>query len=1014
MVGNDFGVAIVGMAGRFPQADTIQEFWNNLAASKECITFYSDEELLAMGINPEFINHPDYVKAKGEVAHIDKFDAAFFGLAPREAELTDPQHRVLLETAWAAFEDAGYIPSDYPGDVGIFAGKSMDSYLMLNLMPHFKRVFSSGSLQAAIGNDKDSITTLIAYHLNLRGPAITIQSSSSTSLVAVCVACQSLLTWQCDMAVAGGVTLGPPIKTGYLSQEGGITSSDGHCRAFSDESNGFVPGTGAGMVVLKRLDDAMRDGDHIYAVIKGFAVNNDGSEKISYTAPSVDAQARVIVQAQKLAGVKPDDISYVEAHGTGTRLGDPIEFAALSQAFMGATEKQYCALGSVKTNVGHLDTAAGVTGLIKVALAIHHAKIPATLHFKRPNKQIDLTNSPFYINTTCQDWLPKSGVRRAGITSLGMGGTNAHVIVEQPPLVDNTRCDAPQYCIFPFSAKTDSALNNGLLYFSNYLQKGDLPDKRDIAWTLATGRKAFNHRAAIISGDLVYTAELLKNANNEPFMKGEAKAQPKLGWLFSGQGSQYQRMGQQLYNQWPVYASAFNRCADILAGNAGIDIRSELFTAEISNEQAERLSQTWLTQPLLFSVEYALAQLWLSWGITPTVMIGHSLGEWVAATVAGVFSLENALQLIAKRAKLMDSAETGAMLMVALSKEEADTFVNNSVAIAAINSPTHCVLSGPKNDIKMISECLTQQNIINKRLRTSHAFHSNMMKDAAQELRFAFANIQLNSPSIIIISTATGMPVDANTLTTPDYWVEQMLMPVQFSAAVQQAQQQFDCDFLEIGPGSTLVHLTNDNQLGSNLLRSSMPTFNSGSDENKHILETAAILWIRGHNLNWSMLVGEDPRRVSLPTYQFDKTSYWVPSQEEQGLQTKVNEVVNHAETKPKANSIKQPRPNFSTPYEPAQTDTQSQLLAILETILGIEGLGIHDDFFEAGGNSLMLGILLAQIQEVFSVTLSFVALINDANVRALSEHIDNIRNEDPDALLTSLIEEIVKNEIES
>ncbi|MCW9528844.1 colibactin polyketide synthase ClbI [Klebsiella grimontii] len=1009
MAENDFGVAIIGMAGRFPQADTVQAFWENLMASRECISFYSDEELLAMGISPEFIQHPDYVKAKGEVADIDKFDAAFFGIAPREAELTDPQHRVLLETAWAAFEDAGYVAADYPGDVGIFAGKSMDSYLMLNLMPHFKRVFSSGSLQAAIGNDKDSITTTIAYHLNLRGPAITVQTSSSTSLVAVCVACQSLLTWQCDMAIAGGVTLGPPAKTGYLAQEGGITASDGHCRAFSDNSSGFVPGTGAGLVVLKRVDEALRDGDNIYAVIKGFAVNNDGAEKISYTAPSVDAQARAIAQAQRLAGVEPRDITYVEAHGTGTRLGDPVEFAALSRAFGDGPEKQYCALGSVKTNIGHLDTAAGVTGLIKTALAVHHGKIPATLHFERPNAQIDLAHSPFYINTQCQEWRPESGIRKAGVTSLGMGGTNAHVVVEQAPEpIRKTRADAPTYCILSFSARTDSALSNGLARFATYLQHAPLADKRDVAWTLAQGRKAFTHRVAVVSDDLRATGALLAQAAATPFAQGIARTQPGLGLLFSGQGSQYQRMGHQLYGEWPVYAAALDRCADILARECGLDIRHELFTAEVSPAQAERLAQTRLTQPLLFSVEYALAQLWLSWGIRPAVMIGHSLGEWVAATLAGVFSLDDALRLVARRAELMHRAPTGAMLMVALPEAEARALAQRPVALAAVNSPGYSVLSGPDAAIHAISQRLTQQNVINKLLHTSHAFHSSMMQDAAQAFRSAFDNVRLNPPSLDIISTATGARVNAETLTTADYWIQQMLMPVQFSAALRVAQETIDCDFLEVGPGATLTRLANGHALGERLAWSSLPVGVSGSDENKHILETVAALWTRGHDIDWSAFAGDQPRRVSLPTYQFDKTRYWIPSPEEQGLVPQpVDEpgIIAHPETR----ASRQPRPAFTVPYAGAETETQRELLALCETLLGIDGLGIDDNFFEAGGHSLMLGMLLAQIQETFAVTLSFIDLMEDTSVRALARLIDQEREASGESTLATLVNEMIK-----
>ncbi|XIS31486.1 colibactin polyketide synthase ClbI [Escherichia coli] len=1008
MAENDFGIAIIGMAGRFPQADTVQAFWENLLASRECISFYSDEELLAMGISPEFVQHPDYVKAKGEVADIDKFDAAFFGIAPREAELMDPQHRVLLETAWAAFEDAGYVAADYPGDVGIFAGKSMDSYLMLNLMPHFKRVFSSGSLQAAIGNDKDSITTTIAYHLNLRGPAITVQTSSSTSLVAVCVACQSLLTWQCDMAIAGGVTLGPPAKTGYLSQEGGITAADGHCRAFSDNSSGFVPGTGAGLVVLKRVDEALRDGDNIYAVIKGFAVNNDGSEKISYTAPSVDAQARAIAQAQRLAGLTPQDITYVEAHGTGTRLGDPVEFSALSQAFAGASQKQYCALGSVKTNIGHLDTAAGVAGLIKTALAVQQGIIPATLHFERPNAQIDLTNSPFYINTTCQPWQPESGIRRAGVTSLGMGGTNAHVVLEQAPAVDlQARAPVPAYSILPFSAKTDSALSSGLARFADFLQHESLPDRRDLAWTLSQGRKAFAHRAALVTRDLHAAGTLLQQAATAPFARGVAQTQLGLGLLFSGQGSQYQRMGHQLYQVWPAYADAFDRCATLLEREYQLDIRHELFRAEVSLAQGERLAQTCLTQPLLFSVEYALAQLWLSWGITPTVMIGHSLGEWVATTLAGVFSLEDALRLVARRAELMHQAPSGAMLMVALPEAQIRALITAPLAIAAVNAPDYSVIAGPTSEILAVSQRLTEQNIINKRLHTSHAFHSSMMQDAAQALRQAFENVRLNPPTLTIISTVTGAHVSADTLTTPDYWIEQMLMPVQFSAALQEAQATFDVDFLEIGPGATLTQLTNGHALGDRLAFSSLPAGARSSDEHKHILDTVAALWVRGHNIDLSAFAGEQPRRVSLPTYAFDKIRYWVDSPEEQ--RSAVTPVADAGSVIPSEPSVRrQPRPAFSVPYAAPESKTQRGLVAICEALLGIDGLGIDDNFFEAGGHSLMLGMLLAQVQERFAVTLSFFDVMEDASVRALAQLVEQEQQDDGGSALAVLVNDMI------
>lgn len=438
-------------------------------------------------------------------------------------------------------------------------------------------------------------------------------------------------------------------------------------------------------------------------------------------------------------------------------MGDPVEFSALSQAFAGASQKQYCALGSVKTNIGHLDTAAGVAGLIKTALAVQQGIIPATLHFERPNAQIDLTNSPFYINTTCQPWQPESGIRRAGVTSLGMGGTNAHVVLEQAPAVDlQARAPVPAYSILPFSAKTDSALSSGLARFADFLQHESLPDRRDLAWTLSQGRKAFAHRAALVTRDLHAAGTLLQQAATAPFARGVAQTQLGLGLLFSGQGSQYQRMGHQLYQVWPAYADAFDRCATLLEREYQLDIRHELFRAEVSLAQGERLAQTCLTQPLLFSVEYALAQLWLSWGITPTVMIGHSLGEWVAATLAGVFSLEDALRLVARRAELMHQAPSGAMLMVALPEAQIRALITAPLAIAAVNAPDYSVIAGPTSEILAVSQRLTEQNIINKRLHTSHAFHSSMMQDAAQALRQAFENVRLNPPTLTIISTVTA------------------------------------------------------------------------------------------------------------------------------------------------------------------------------------------------------------------------------------------------------------------
>ena len=606
-------VAIIGMAGRFPKADNVDRFWQNLVNSVECISFYTDEELLEAGIAPEVLQNPDYIKAKGEVGNVDVFDASFFGITQREAEVTDPQHRMLLECAWEAMENAGYDSSKYDGSIGVYAGKSMDYYLLLNVYPRIKKEISSGSLQAAIGNDKDSLTTTIAYRLNLTGPAITIQTSSSTSLVAVCVACQSLLTYQCDIALAGGITAGPPIKSGYLYQAGGIWSDDGHCRAFDARSKGFVPGSGMGMVVLKRLEDALADGDQVWAVIKGFAVNNDGSKKVSYAAPSVDAQSEVVAQALAAADVNPETISYIETHGTGTNLGDPIEMTALIQAYRSRTDKkQFCAIGSAKTNIGHLDNAAGVTGLIKTAMALKNKKIPASLNFNEPNPAIDFENSPFYVNTKLKEWKTNGFPRRAGVTSLGMGGTNAHVILEEAPekgsMIEDReqKSEGREYQLLLFSAKTRTALDKMTENLGGHLKDNQV-NLADAAYTLALGRRDFGYRRVALVQNLEDAVPTLENLTAGRVFNSVCNiTEMPVVFLFSGQGSQYVNMGKDLYQSEPVFKENIDRCAEYLIPLLGIDLREIIYPADEKDvsDNTEKLKETWLTQPALFIIEY--------------------------------------------------------------------------------------------------------------------------------------------------------------------------------------------------------------------------------------------------------------------------------------------------------------------------------------------------------------------------------------------------------------------------
>ncbi|EGQ8542256.1 acyltransferase domain-containing protein [Vibrio parahaemolyticus] len=1022
---NDLGVAVIGMAGRFPQSDSVAQFWQNLRAGRECISEFDVQEIIRSGVAPEIVKRADYVRRKGAVADIDCFDAPFFSIAPREAELTDPQHRLMLEGAWHAMEDAGYDPLTFKGDIGVFAGKSLDSYLMLNVLPTFKKVFSSGSLQAAIGNDKDSMTTQIAYHLNLRGPAITIQTSSSTSLVAICSAAQSLLTWQCDMALAGGVTLGPPIHSGYLSQEGGITSHDGHCRTFDIASTGFVPGTGLGLVVLKRLDEAIRDRDNIISVIRGFAVNNDGSAKVSYTAPSVDAQVRAITTAHAMAGWSADDISYIEAHGTGTRLGDPIEVTALTKAFRQTTKRRsFCWLGSVKTNVGHMDTAAGVTGFIKASLCLQNAELPPSINYETPNPACDFPSSPFKIVQKLESWKPESGVRRAGVTSLGMGGTNAHVVLEQAPeMIPRSASSQPQ--IYVVSARSEAALFRQLKEQARGLaQAGNLHQlPQDVAFTLAVGRHAMPWRAAVVSSSVQEASIAFNEAKASQLHFGQPGAVKPITFLFSGQGSQYAQMAASLYQHEPVYRQAFNQVADITQTVCGPNLKELLYGSQSTQAGEEQLADTSLTQPALFAVEYALAQLWLDRGIRPTALIGHSLGEWVAAVLAGVMSLQDAVRLVNIRGRVMAASPHGVMLSVRANKSALLSLLNDEVELAADNAPGLCVLAGQENAVEVVEKQLDDQGIRHERLRTSHAFHSKLMCRAASELLQAIQDVDLKAPSMQIISTALGRAVTDQEITDPYYWSEQMLRPVLFKDAVVEASQQYACDFLEIGPGSSLATMAILGAEPSTTTYTSLPKATEGEASFAHDRDTLARLWAAGHPLDWQAVFTHHAcARVSLPGYAFEKIRYWISSPEEHDMVE--NDPVSAQTPTVKtsspfsASSRKTPRPDtLSTSFEPAASKIEQQISEVLEDLLGISGIGRQDDFFEMGGHSLMASMAIARLSDQMGVEIDAQTFFSSPTVADLAtrfEHKETVQGESlVDSLLTEIEEEAVEGEVE-
>ncbi|MDT5062901.1 MAG: hypothetical protein QOH63_3360 [Acidobacteriota bacterium] len=880
----DNDIAIVGMSGRFPGAKNIDEFWQNLRDGVESISFFTDEELRAAGIDEETLSEPGYVKAAGALDGIELFDASFFGFNPREAEVLDPQQRIFLECAWESLEHAGYDPETYPGLIGVYAGASMSSYLY-NVYSNPEIVGLIGDFQVQLGNDKDNLPTSVSYKLNLKGPSIAIQTACSTSLVAVSVACQSLLSYQCDMALAGGVRIALPQPAGYFYQEGGIMSPDGHCRAFDAQAGGTVGGNGIGIVVLKRLTDALTDGDCIHAIIKGTAINNDGSLKVGYTAPSIEGQAQVITMAQAAGEIDPRTITYIEAHGTGTDLGDPIEVAALTQAFRAGTDqKGFCALGSLKTSVGHLDTAAGVAGLIKTVMALKHKAIPPSLHYVEPNPRIDFANSPFYVNAQLSEWKTNGHPRRAGINSFGIGGTNAHVILEEAPLVETSHHSRPEHLLL-LSAKTDAALETATTNLLEHFKQHPDLNPADAAYTLQVGRRAFDRRRMLVCRDVDDAVSALERLDPARVLTSRQESTERpVTFMFSGQGTQYVNMALGLYEQEPVFRDCVDACATLLMPHLGLDLRTVLYPrAEEIEEAARQLQQTSLAQPALFTIEYALAGLWMEWGVRPAAMIGHSLGEYVAACLAGVFSLEDALALVAARGRLMQEMPAGAMLAVTLPEQEVRAFLNGRLSLAAVNAANMCVVSGPMDAVQEFETELTRKGLASQRLHTSHAFHSEMMQPMLDSFVEQFNFVRLQAPQMPYVSNLTGTWITAAEATDPDYWARHLRQTVRFAEGLEQLLSG-EGILLEVGPGQTLCGLAKqqNGKSARQILLSSLRHPHDRQDDERFLLNTLGRLWLSGVEVDWPGFHKDArPLRTPLPTYPFERHRYWVELQNE-------------------------------------------------------------------------------------------------------------------------------------
>lgn len=894
----DASIAIIGMSCRFPGANDVEAFWRNLCEGVESITRFADGEVYAA--DRGLLGQPNYVKAGAFLNGVDLFDAHFFGYSAKEAEMMDPQQRILLECAWEALEQAGYTPDAYPGRVGMYAGAGPNTYLLNNVYPAHRFAHGRGfwqpmhDLALTLGHEKDFLPTRISYKLNLTGPSVNVQTACSTSLVAVHMACQALRNGECDLGLAGAVSISLPQNIGYLHHEGMIFAPDGHCRSFDASAQGTVFGDGAGMVVLKLLDHALADGDHIYAVIRGSAVNNDGAAKVGYAAPSVVGQSKVISAALRSAQVSASSISYVEAHGTGTAVGDPVEVEALSGAYRQDTAQTgFCAIGSVKTNFGHLMIAAGMPGLVKTALSLQRGLLPPSLHYVRPNPRIDFANSPFYVNTQLAAWPVNGTPRRAGVSAFGMGGTNAHLILEEAPMtgqVLEVTCER-EWCVLAMSAKTEPALRILAQHFADYLQSCPDTALSNVCFTANVGRKHFNHRLAFASRSVDQLRTQLLEVVDTPVFTPHPHT-PKIAFLFTGQGSQYVGMGRQLYETQPSFRQTLDRCDEILRPHLGESLLGIMYPQDREGGGQALIDETAYTQPALFALEYALAQLWLSWGIQPAAVMGHSVGEWVAACIAGVFSLEDGLKLIAARARLMQALPpVGAMAAVFANEGQIVEVLASypaSVAIAAFNSPENIVISGEREALREICDALAASGIKAKMLTVSHAFHSPLMEPMMAEFEAVARSVSFAPPKFALVSNVTGALADQE-ITTAAYWRDHIRQPVQFAASMVNLRQQGIGAFVEVGPKPTLLNLAQqcidsplaptdvDPESASPLLPVWLPSLRQGHDDWQVLLNSLAILYKSGVKVDWAGFDRDYARRrVPLPTYPFQRQRHWI------------------------------------------------------------------------------------------------------------------------------------------
>jgi phthiocerol/phenolphthiocerol synthesis type-I polyketide synthase E len=969
-------IAVVGMAGRFPGANSLSAFWDNLRRGEESIATLSEEDLLAAGIGEKTLTNHGYVRRAALLDGIDEFDADFFGFTPHAARMTDPQHRLFLQCTWHALEDAGYDPTQTERSVGVYATSTTSGYLLHNIMSNSDPNVIIGQgvtfemVNLSLQNDKDYLATRVAHQFNLRGPALSVQTACSSALVAVHLACQSILNGECDMALAGGASLRIPHRVGYWYEPGSMVSATGHCRPFDVRSDGTIFGSGVGVVVLKSLQDAVDDGDRIHAVIRGSALNNDGSTKMTYAAPNAAGQADVIAEAHAVAEVDAATVSYVETHGTGTPLGDPIEIEGLRQAFgVSDTDRPGpCYVGSVKSNIGHLESASGIASLIKTILCLKHRAIPATLHYTSPNPELHLDQGPFEVRSEYGPW-EADGIRRAGVSSFGVGGTNAHAVLEEWPTAPAVSTPRPGPQVLLLSARTAEALQQSRSALATELSGTDdanPPELADVAYTLSRRRKDNIRMAAVVTDrqDATTVLEVPEHDNvfigeAAPSAAGAAGAE-RMVFLFPGQGAQHIGMARDLYESEPVFAEHFDECAAGFGAELDVDLRAEIFDGTARN-----LERTDRTQPALFTVQYALAKLIETYGIRPAAMAGHSIGEYTAATIAGVFDLDTAVKAVAMRARLMHAAPRGVMVAVPLSPDAIAEHLTGDVDLATVNDPSSCVVAGSEESIRAFTERLKQAGITARRVRTSHAFHSRLMDSVIPEFTGFLSRLPLHEPRIPLLSNLTGTWLAPSEATNPATWARQVRATVRFADELEVLLAEPQRIVVEVGPGGTLTGSAMRHprwSAGHRAIRLMRHHAQSRNDRDAFLLGLGQ-LWSAGVDVDWTPLRGDyRPKLVSLPGYPFERQRHWV---EHNAAARWVEGTATNGTAAASATGAAATATNAN-----GKSSMEATLQRIWAVCLGVGSVSPSANFFDLGGDSLVaISVAMAASHEGLDLT---------------------------------------------